>query len=397
MSLLPTPSSEISLYPFEDGGVLFLKGSRRIWVLNATSAFIWCQLDEVANLVELTDRFASTFHIDKAKAFHDVETTIAMFKCEGLFDTKVRSGSVESDADWDITPIGPMIIKPDHWVIKRSFRVVNHLFEFCCQDTSIGSMFSSSMEHLSTDSRGNPDTRIAVVRGSGEAQTWDLFIDDLGFSIGLADDEVLPQLATLFFVRSCEALKEHLLFHAAVIEMGGTTVMFPGEAGSGKTTLVAALLMHGCQFFSDELAVISADDLHVSPLPLPMSIKPGSVKPLERYYPGFRHRHIHLRSDGKKVCYLSPSPHNLPPGDSSSRIDVLIYPKYTEDVENRLVKIDKTEALRRLALTGSSNRNFSSRDVEAMITLIDERPCYELSYSDLPQAVSQLKNHILMC
>ena len=392
MPLLLRPSSEISIHSFGDGGVLFLNGSRRIWVLNSTSAFIWCLLDEIDSLDGLACRVATTFHIDKPKALHDVNAIMSVFEREGLFDTKAHAESIETDGNWDITPIGPMISEPDNWAIKGYFRIANHLFEFCCQDTSMGNSFTSIMKHMATNSGGRPDTRIAVASGTGGAKTWDVFLDDLGFSLGLADDEVLPQLATLFFVRSCEALKDRLLFHAAVIEMGETTVMFPGEAGSGKTTLTAALLMNGSRYYSDELAVINVDDLHVSPLPLPMSIKPGSVKPLERYYPGLKHRHIHRRSDGKMVRYLSPSPHNLPTGERSSQIDVLIFPKYIEGIENRMVALNKTEALRRLARTGSSNRVFTNRDVGAMIALIERKPCYEMRFSDLHQAVSQLKN-----
>ena len=394
MYLLPTPSSEISLHSFGDGGVLFFKGSRQVWALNSTSAFIWCLLDEAATLDELADRFGSTFNIKKAQAFYDVGTVMAVFEREGLFDTKARVKNTESDDAWDITPLGPRLIEPDHWAVKRSYRVANHLFEFCCQDTALCDSFAGIMEHLASNKKGSPNTRVAVVSGTGKSKTWDLYLDGSGFAFGLADNEVLPQLCTLFFVRSCEALKEYLLFHAAVVKMGSTTVMFPGEAGSGKTTLVAALLAQGSRLYSDELAVIDVDDLHVFPLPLPMSIKPGSVKPLERYYPGLHHRTIHHRTDGKRVRYLSPSPHDLPSANSSSPVDFLIFPKYIDGAENRLVALDKTDALRRLALTGSSNRVFSERDVDAMIALVEKRPCYEYTFSDLHWAVSHLKKHI---
>ena len=395
MGMLPTPPPEISVHSFSDGGVLFLRGSRRIWVLNATAVYIWCLLDEVSRLSELADRVSSTFHIDKSKAIQDVSATITLFEHEGLFNTKIYDETIENA--WDITPIGPRIIEPHNWAVKRFFRVANHLFEFCCQDTTIGDIFSDLIEHVAVKSNSEPDTRLAVISDTREVKQFDLFYNDLGFSLGLADDEVLPQLFTLLFVRSCESLKNRLLFHAAVIEMGGITVMFPGEAGSGKTTLVAALLSCGCRFYSDELAVINVDNLQVSPLPLPMSIKPGSVKPLEGYYPGLFDRQIYLRSDGKKVRYISPSAQDLPSANSSAKIDFLIFPKYIEDEGNRMVRIDKTSALQRLALTGSSNRTFSSKDIEAMIALIDKRPCYEIVYSNLPQAVSQLKNNIFMC
>lgn len=395
MPLLPTPSSEIAIHPFSEGVVLFLKGSRHIWVLNATSAFIWCELDDVANIDELIDRFSSTFRISKSTAYNDVRTTITEFEREGLFNTKVNDD--KDGNDWDITPIGPPIRDPNSWAVDSFFRVANHLFEFRCQNHAVGETFTAIMNHLETMNNGTPNTRLSVIASTKEKHKSDIFLDDRGFSLELADDEVLPHLLTLIFVRSCESLKNRLLFHAAVIEKKGTTVMFPGEAGSGKTTLVAALLRSGCLFYSDELAVINIDDLNVFPLPLPMSIKPGSVGPLESYYPGLFNRLIYLRSDGKKVRYISPSSHDLPLANSSTKVDYLIFPIYSEDAGNKLVEINKTEALQRLALTGSSNRDFTNRDVKAMISLIDENPCYELAYSDLSRAVSQLNNDIFMC
>jgi hypothetical protein len=393
--LLPTPSSEITIHPFSEGYVLYLIGSRNIWVLNTTSAFIWCQLDDVANIDELTDRFSSTFHISKSKAYDDVRIALTEFEKEGLFNTKADDGN--SGNDWDITPIGPPIRDPNSWAVGSFFRVANHLFEFRCQNNVVGESFTANMHHFETINNETPNTRLSVIASAKEKDKLDIFLDDRGFSLKLADDEVLPHLMTLIFVRSCESLKDHLLFHAAVIEKEGTTVMFPGEAGSGKTTLVAALLRSGCWFYSDELAVINIDDLNVFPLPLPMSIKPGSVGPLEPYYPGLFNRQIYLRSDGKKVRYISPSSHDLPLAKSSTKVDYLIFPKYCGDAGNKLVEIDKTEALQRLALTGSSNRNFTDRDVKAMISLIDENPCYELAYSDLSHAVSKLNNDIFMC
>jgi hypothetical protein len=355
-------------------------------------------LDEVTSLDELASRLTSTFHIDKDKALQDTGALLAVFEREGLFADEPSTESVESDHSWDITPNGPRLFEPTHWAVRQFFQVADHLFEFCCQDTALGDTFTHMMDHLAVDNCELPDTRLAVTDSKEIGDNWDIFLDDLGFMEGRPANEVLPNLATLIFVRCCETLKSNLLFHAAVIEMDGITVIFPGEAGSGKTTLVAALMAHGCRFFSDELAVLNLSNLHVSPLPLPMSIKPGSVKPLESYYPGLENRPIHLRSDGKKVRYLSPFPKNLPTKDQSSLpVDYLIFPKYIKGEKDRLVKIDKMEALQRLAITGSSNRIFNSGDVEAMITLIERRPCYELVFSDLPQTVSILKKHIFKC
>jgi hypothetical protein len=46
---------------------------------------------------------------------------------------------------------------------------------------------------------------------------------------------------------------------AGVVGYGGHTLVIPGDAFSGKTTLVAALVRAGARYYSDEYAVIDAD------------------------------------------------------------------------------------------------------------------------------------------
>jgi hypothetical protein len=296
---------------------------------------------------------------------------------------------------WDITPTGTRLIEPESWAIKRFFQTANHVFEFCCMDTSLGKAITDHLSHLVLNKEVQCDTRIAILPGKDDTKTWDIFIDGLRFTEGLKKNEVFPHIATLFFVRACEALEDRLLFHAAVLEKDGTTIVLPGEAGSGKTTLAAALIIHGCRFFSDEIAVLNVESLCVSPLPLPMSIKPGSVEPLSRYYAGLSERPVHQRVDGKKVRYLSPPIPNLTETfEVSAPVDYIVFPKYREGAENRLNMLDKFETMQRLAMTGSSNRDITNRDVEAMIALVENSPCYEIVYSDLSKAVALLENHV---
>lgn len=398
MKFLPSPPSIINFYPFMNGGVLYLNGSRRIWALNSMAAFIWCLLDEVGSIEEMASRLASAFHINNIKALRDTEETIACFEREGLFTDRQKIEPIEKNDRWDITPTGFSLVEPKSWTIRRFFKTANHVFEFCCMDTSLGKAITDHLSHLVLDNEVPCDTRLSIIPGKGGTKTWDIFINGLRFKEGLQNYEVFPHIATLFFVRACEALGDRLLFHAAVLEKGGTTIVFPGEAGSGKTTLAAALMLHGCRFFSDEIAVLNVESLCVSPLPLPMSIKPGSVGPLSRYYAGLSERPVHLRSDGKKVRYLSPPAPNLTETfEVSAPVNYLVFPKYREGAENRLNMLDKFETMQRLAMTGSSNRDITNRDVEAMIALVEKSPCYEIVYSDLSKAIALLENHVFKC
>jgi hypothetical protein len=362
------------------------------------ASFIWCLLDKVDSIEEMASRLASAFHIDKIKALRDTKATIVCFEREGLFTYRQSIGPMEKNDRWDITPTGPSLVKPESWAIKRFFQTANHVFEFCCTDTSLGKAISSHLAHLVIDNEASCDTHLAILPGNGDIKTWDIFIDGLRFREGLHKYEVFPHIVTLLFVRACEALEERLLFHAAVLEKDGTTIVFPGEAGSGKTTLAAALMIHGCRFFSDEIAVLNVESLCVSPLPLPMSIKPGSVRPLSQYYAGLFERPVHQRADGKMVRYLSPSTKNLTETfEVSAPVNYIVFPKYREGRKNHLNTIDKFEAMQRLAITGSSNRDITNRDVKAMITMVEKSPCYEIVYSDLSKAIALLENHVFKC
>jgi hypothetical protein len=60
--------------------------------------------------------------------------------------------------------------------------------------------------------------------------------------------------------------------HAGVVGHEGRALVLPGDSFAGKTTLVAALVRKGAQYFSDEFAVIDHDG-RVHPYPKMLSIR----------------------------------------------------------------------------------------------------------------------------
>jgi hypothetical protein len=63
--------------------------------------------------------------------------------------------------------------------------------------------------------------------------------------------------------------------HAGVIGWRGRAILFPGRSGTGKSTLVRALLRLGALYFSDEFAAIDSEGL-VHPFARPLSLRvPG--------------------------------------------------------------------------------------------------------------------------
>jgi hypothetical protein len=63
-----------------------------------------------------------------------------------------------------------------------------------------------------------------------------------------------------------ENARRWIFVHAGVVAWRGQAIVIPGATQSGKTSLVAALVRAGAEYFSDEYAVFDARG-RVHPLP----------------------------------------------------------------------------------------------------------------------------------
>lgn len=54
-----------------------------------------------------------------------------------------------------------------------------------------------------------------------------------------------------------------LVFHAAAVTDGHTTILLAGDSGIGKSTLLTALLARGCKMLSDDLSIVKTDENNI--------------------------------------------------------------------------------------------------------------------------------------
>lgn len=66
--------------------------------------------------------------------------------------------------------------------------------------------------------------------------------------------------------------KDRVFVHAGVVGWKGRAVVIPSRSNTGKTTLVAALIGMGAEYFSDEYAIIDLDGM-IHPFARPLSIR----------------------------------------------------------------------------------------------------------------------------
>jgi hypothetical protein len=87
---------------------------------------------------------------------------------------------------------------------------------------------------------------------------------DLRLALGILDAELRMYIAL--------HAPEHVFVHAGVVGVDDHAIVLPGRSFAGKTTLVAALVKAGAEYWSDEYAVLDADGL-VHPYPKPLSVR----------------------------------------------------------------------------------------------------------------------------
>jgi len=387
----PSTSPFVSFLPFADGGVIFADGSHRLWALNAPAAFVWCCLDESESVEQLASIMAKSFAISQDVALRDIEEILLIFQRQGLLSTEPENISDEIDSQHYLQ-VGPPALNPSDWPVREFLSVAGVVFEFRSADLLLGRECIRLFHHLKSPHSSEAECHISLHPCPSVSDHWDFAVDGRICLERLPRVSVVSSFVMLLFVKGCEACDEKLLFHAAVLGRGRRMILFPAEAGSGKTTLAALLAANGFDYYSDEIAVIDKASGQVVAFPLPMSIKDGSVPVLERYYPEVPLLSSHLRLDGRRVRFLLPPPTSLNQANAAD-IAAIVFPNYQPSAEIKIHSVDKIAALTGLAKTGSSDRKLCGHDVKAILRLVEKTPCYDLIYSvpdDALRAISDL-------
>lgn len=391
---LPVALSSVQTFPCSAGCVLFWPPGERVWVLNPTAALIWDMMKDGLDAAAAELQYSDLFGISREQACLDIDVTIAGFREAGLL-----AGGVPDTAPSDLIrlPHCGDSTAPEAFALQQfiefKFILGGRCIVLTAGSEALIETFKQQMGALITRAQAADTalTQIQVGRSTQGQNLWNISIGNTLCDTNLKCKELLPALMTLLFVTCLENLGDSLLLHAAVLVRDNRAILLPGQAGSGKTTLCAALGRNaGWRCYSDEIAVINVDDLSVSPLLLPFSIKPGSLEVLGNDYPHLSSLPLWQRADGKQVRYLCPPQQSLPGAGETVAIERIIFPRFDPAAQTALAELDKCEALQLLALSGSSNRKLQSEDVAAMIALVERSACSTLTYHCCEEAVKLL-------
>jgi hypothetical protein len=207
-------------------------------------------------------------------------------------------------------------------------------------------------------------------------------------------DEVVP--AVMEILRALVNREPSLLkIHAGVASFGSGCVLLPAAAGSGKTTLTAGLIHAGATYYSDEIAILDAATLRVMPVPLPLSIKDGSLAPLKRLFPGVEALTAHVREDYQRVRYLPPPAGSLA-SERGETVRWLVFPRFDPRGGTTLAPLTRADGFRRLLAESLVLPERLDRTmVASLVQWLRDVECFELSVSSLDSAVDTLRELML--
>ncbi len=177
-------------------------------------------------------------------------------------------------------------------------------------------------------------------------------------------------------------------FHAAVLERGGRAVILPAPPGSGKSTLCAALMCHGWRLMSDEMALLDPHTGLLTASPRPISLKNASIDILRQRVPDVVMGPVAHDTLKGTVAHMQASADSTRRARETAVPAWVVFPQYTAGAALSLQPRGKAEGV--MALQGNAfNRHVHGHaGFHALADLVDRCQIFDLSYSDLDEAMA---------
>lgn len=208
----------------------------------------------------------------------------------------------------------------------------------------------------------------------------------------LVETHSYPYLLALLEHQICMEVvrreRKHLLVHAGAAGRGGRGCLFPGEAGSGKTTLIASLVTRGFACLSDDKAAVCLDTLDLVPFAWPLRIKESAGSPPVPLDGRLRQGWYGPDPGAYPVRYLIPEDEWI--GKKPLPVSLLIFPSYRPGAKTRLARMPGAQAAMGLARHSFNFLSLGRRGFDTATELAQRTQAYRLVYSDIKKALEEV-------
>jgi len=386
------PRRHVSLHFLGDDGALFDAAAQRLYAINTTATYIWCCLEEELSPARIAERLNSAFGLARSEASSYVNDIIARWR-------ELRLVS-DSHACYELPPENakarsapfhpPRKSRPRaRAAAEREIRLLDTNFRIRFFSESLLTTTAPFLSALAAAQRAEDSVVLDLVL---ERENYALYADSR--RVGHADrlEQVVPMLKASLASLMLDRSEDFCAIHAAAVARDGRCILLPGPAGSGKSTIAAAMVGAGMGLLGDEAVVLARESLCARPVPFPICLKSGSWELLARQFPELARLPLHDRLDGKRVRYLMlPEERICTDPSAQYSVRAVVFPNRRPGAAAALHQLARTEALGRLfKFFYPVAEGLDAAKVERLLGWITVVDCYELQFSSLEDATRLL-------
>ena len=382
----PLQNQAISSFPINDELILFDNNSKQLALLNQTASEIWDFHKAELSLDEIIKQISKKYGLAKSDISDDVSMILEQwFELGFIGDSKNKNDIDDEKKLFDLKNTSALDINTLNLLHCKTFRYLDSTFSIHTSNADIQNIIKPVISHFN-DAETPPDTHqinIVQIGNSFEILSTDKVIAKCDSLIELA-----PIINSFILITGYQEVDCLSVFHAGAVSDDNGVVLLSGSPGSGKSTLVTALMCSVSKVFTDEVSVLTYDK-KIRPAPGCIGLKEGSWNVIEEFYPNIINSPIHLRQDDKVVKYIPPK--KLPNNTQQiygELVKAIVFPIYSQDYVTNINEISSGEALVRLTNAGYyTGQTLNTKTVTDLIAWVHEIPTYELQINNLNEAV----------
>ncbi len=179
----------------------------------------------------------------------------------------------------------------------------------------------------------------------------------------------------------------HTVIHSAVVERNGMALVLPGQPGSGKSTLCAALVLRGWRLLSDELTIVSQSSGCVQPVPRPISLKNQSIDVIQQNFPAAVMTDPVSDTHKGRIAYVRAPAESTCAALLAVPIGYVLLPKFQAGAQLVSEPLSRATALTELMEHTFNVGLMGASGFEALAHAISNAKCYAVEYGDLASIV----------